>query len=148
MKQHYTVNIAGYALGILSDDSEEYILNLAQKIDEDVRNVVAHSRNATMLEAALLVAMDSLDSKAKACGEFKHQQAQMESQLKEIALLKAQVEQLKAELAVKEFAPKEESTPAGEQLAFDLATGAVAEKTHPTDADKESGTLYGSYLAN
>ncbi len=147
MKQHYTVNIAGYALGILSDDSEEYILNLAQKIDEDVRNVVSHSRNATMLEAALLVAMDSLDSKAKACGEFKHQQAQMESQLKEIALLKAQVEQLKAELAVKEFAPKEEA-PAGEQLAFDLATGAVAEEAQHADAEKESGTLYGSYPAN
>lgn len=70
MKQKFTINLLDMPVSIVSDESEESVKALAQKLNERVKSVMWKSRQVTKTEAALFTALEYLsdleDAKARA----------------------------------------------------------------------------------
>lgn len=57
MKQKISVEIAGVKLSIVTEEGEEYVRKIAEKVDGDVRQMMKSQRNCSLIEAALFMAM-------------------------------------------------------------------------------------------
>lgn len=57
MKQKISVEIAGVKLSILSEEGEEYITKIAEKVDGDIRQIMKSQKGTSLIEAALFMAM-------------------------------------------------------------------------------------------
>lgn len=57
MKQKISVEIAGVKLTIVTEEGEEYVKRIAEKVDADVRQMMRSQRNCSLIEAALFMAM-------------------------------------------------------------------------------------------
>ncbi len=82
MKEKFTVTVAGSKLTILSDESEEYVNELAKVIDKRINDIVLKNKRCTRTDALLLCALDYLDSKVKMSEELielKKKVAELES---------------------------------------------------------------------
>ncbi len=82
MKEKYTVSIAGAKLTIISEESEEYVLELAKIIDRRITETVIANKRCTKIDALTLCALDYLDSKVKLTEEneiLKKKIAELES---------------------------------------------------------------------
>lgn len=65
MKQVYRVTVAGIPLNIVTDEEENYLLSLVDKLSRTVSEIVIKNRNASKTDAAILCALDGLDAKEK-----------------------------------------------------------------------------------
>ena len=57
MKQKISVEIGGVKLNIVTEDGEEYIKQIAKRVDDDISNMRKAQRNCSLIEAALFMAM-------------------------------------------------------------------------------------------
>ena len=64
-KNKVTVKIYGTDYTILTEDSEEYLLELAYELDSDMKRLCQRSTRITATTAAVLSALDYLDKKNK-----------------------------------------------------------------------------------
>lgn len=94
-KQRYTVEISGMELNLLSDESEEYVLELAKIIDQRINSMVMSSKRCSKTEAALVCALDSLDEKVKMQLKYSTIKTQRDEVLRENQLLKKELEEFK-----------------------------------------------------
>ena len=65
MKQKYTVEIAGNNFNLISDESEEYIIELAKILSKKINGMVVSNKRCTKIEAITITALDYLDDKMK-----------------------------------------------------------------------------------
>lgn len=65
MKQKYTVTIAGTELTVISENSEEYVKELAKKLDKEIEATIVGNNKCTKLEAAIVCALDHYDKQLK-----------------------------------------------------------------------------------
>lgn len=70
MKERYEVSIAGTEMVLISEESEEYVKNLAQILDRRVMDMVIVKNRCTKIEALTLCAMDYLDATVKMKAEL------------------------------------------------------------------------------
>lgn len=94
-KNRVTVMVAGQKFTILSDDPENYVLDLAAKIDARITSLTL--RNMTREKAAVLTALDfadDLEKDKKAQTEVKEQ---IKDYIRELSELSAECESLKAQ---------------------------------------------------
>lgn len=70
MKERYEVSIAGTEMVLISEESEEYVKNLAQILDRRVMDMVIVKNRCTKIEALTLCAMDYLDATVKLKAEL------------------------------------------------------------------------------
>jgi len=78
MKERYTIQICGMELNLLSEESEEYVLALAKKIDQQISGMAGGKKHISKTEAALVCALGYLDSKIKTQAELDELKEQVE----------------------------------------------------------------------
>ena len=82
MKERYEVSIAGTEMVLLSEESEDYVKNLAQILDRRVMDMVIVKNRCTKIEALTLCAMDYLDATVKLQAELEELKAKMSAPAK------------------------------------------------------------------
>jgi Cell division protein ZapA. len=95
MKEKYNIIIAGVEMSIVTDDSEEYITELADQIDERVNNMVMSSRKCGKLEAALFCTLDFLDEKTKTDLAMTNLRKQIDGYVRDLEEMKRENDELK-----------------------------------------------------
>jgi Cell division protein ZapA. len=95
MKEKYNVVISGTQLGIVTEETEEYITGLADQVDERVKAMIMSSKKCNKLEAALFCALDYLDEKTKTEETMTNLRKQIKSYEKDIEELKRENDELK-----------------------------------------------------
>ena len=122
-KNRVTVLVAGQKFTIISEDPENYVIDLAAKIDARITSLTL--KNMTREKAAVLTALDFADDLEK----DKQAQAQIKEQIKdyirEISELSAECESLKAQAdKLREEKEKERfEKEALQKIVKDLQTG-------------------------
>lgn len=76
-KKKYDVSIADVEMSIISDEREEFVMRLVEKLDSEVRDILQHSKHSTKVDAALLLALDYSCGKAKAEKRVRNLEAQI-----------------------------------------------------------------------
>ena len=76
-KKKYDVSIADVEMSIISDEREEFVMKLVEKLDSEIRDILAHSKRSTKVDAALLLALDYSCGKAKAEKRCRNLEAQI-----------------------------------------------------------------------
>ena len=95
MKERYTIQISGLELNLLSDESEEYVLQLAKMVDQQINTISQSSRRCSKTEAALVCALEYLDGKIKNQFEAEELREQLEALQRENARLSKALEESK-----------------------------------------------------
>ena len=91
MKQVYRVTVAGLPLNIVTEEEENYLLALVDKLSRTVSEIVIKNRSASKTDAAILCALDGLDAKEK-------MQEKIDTLESENERLRAENERLKGKL--------------------------------------------------
>ena len=76
-KKKYEVTIADVEMSIISDEREEFVMKLVEKLDSEIKDLLLHSKRSTKIDAALLLALDYLCGKAKAEKRVRNLEAQI-----------------------------------------------------------------------
>lgn len=101
------LTIAGSPYVISTTDSEEYVTNLAQKLDADIASVMEENPNLSVTRAAVFCALDYLDEYTKSIGSADNMRSQIKDYLADAAKAKLaadearrEVERLKREVQI------------------------------------------------
>lgn len=99
------LQIAGGNYIISSNDPEEYVRELAERLDKDMKAVLEASPSASVTQAAVLAALGYLDDLSKSTGSVDNMRSQIKNYLEDAARAKMEAEearrivrQLQAEL--------------------------------------------------
>lgn len=92
MKARYTINIADMQMNVLTEEPESSVIELVNTIDRRIREINTRSRHCSKTEAALLCALDY-------CADKFRVQRQMKVLDAQLAVAKAEIADLKAQLA-------------------------------------------------
>ncbi|MCI8590187.1 MAG: cell division protein ZapA [Clostridiales bacterium] len=65
MKQVFRVTVAGLPLNIVTDEEEDYLLSLTDKLSRIINDIVLNNKSASKIDAALLCALDGMDQTHK-----------------------------------------------------------------------------------
>lgn len=106
------LTIAGSPYVISTTDSEEYVTELARRLDSDIAGVMEENPNLSVTRAAVFCALDYLDEYTKSTGSADNMRSQIKDYLADAAKAKLaadearrEVERLKREVqALKEQA--------------------------------------------
>ncbi len=98
MKNVITVNIAGAELRLVGGENEEYTRKVASHVDAKV-NEVLKSGNISLIEAALLSAVNVADEYYKALETAENLRTQLRDYLEDESKLKSELAELKRELS-------------------------------------------------
>lgn len=96
-KKVHKLNIAGEEYRIVSDESAEYMQDLARELDEKMKDILRGSRVSTT-QAAILVALQYADDAAKNSGNADSLRSQLKSYLEDAAQAKSERDFYKREL--------------------------------------------------
>lgn len=92
------LNIAGSSYVINSIDSEAYVLELAQTLDEDMRKILDQSPTASVTAAAVICAMTYLDKLEKSTQGADNMRLQIKQYLEDANKARYEAEKVKLEL--------------------------------------------------
>ena len=70
MKQVFRVTVAGLPLNIVTDEEEEHLLSLTDKLSRVINDIVLNNKSASKIDAALLCALDGMDQTHKLTAEL------------------------------------------------------------------------------
>lgn len=96
-KQVHKLNIAGEEYRIISDESAEYMQDLAKEIDLKMSSILKGSRVSTT-QAAILVALQYADDATKNSGSADNLRSQLKAYLEDAAQAKSERDFYKREL--------------------------------------------------
>ena len=91
------VTIAGAPYAIATTDSEQYILSLAKKLDEDITRLLRDNANLSVTKAAVFCAMDYLDEYRKSAGSAENMRSQIQDYIGDAARAKLAEDKAKVE---------------------------------------------------
>ena len=66
MNNVYAVKIAGRELRLVTDEDENYVLELAERLDKAINEAIVNNCGAGKFDGALLCALDAMDAAIKA----------------------------------------------------------------------------------
>ncbi len=92
------LSIAGSNYVVLTTDSEEYVTGLAQRLDEDIAEIMAQSSTASVTSSAILVALDYLDQLEKNNAGTDNMRSQIKDYLEDAAKAKMEAEDARREV--------------------------------------------------
>lgn len=140
------LEICGSSYIVSTNDTEDYLIGLAEQLDEDMKKIMAEAPNASVASAAVISALGYLDEAAKNAMGADNMRAQIQDYLEDAAKAKMaaegyrrEVERLKRELAYYEkkrpkATPREEDKPAPPTAA--QAVSALRQGTPRTQAEE------------
>lgn len=82
-KVRFTVCGASYV--VATEDSEEYVLDLARRLDEDIQEIMAATPSASVLMAAVVAALGYLDETRKSSRGADNMRSQLQAYLDDAA---------------------------------------------------------------
>ena len=92
------LNVAGSSYVVLTNDSEEYVQSLAERLDQDIAAIMAESATASVTSSAILVALDYLDELEKNNAGADNMRAQIKDYLEDAARAKMAAEDARREV--------------------------------------------------
>ncbi len=105
LKNRVKLKIGGTELVVLSEESEEYVIEIGQEVDRRISSHLTVNPHLSVTTAALLTALDLCDEYRKSTAAQDNLRAQMKNYLEDSARLKIeadeaqrQIEMLKKEL--------------------------------------------------
>lgn len=106
MKERYNVEISDVKLTIVSDEPEDFVLSVVEKINERVNDMISRGRGVSKLDAAFLCALDY-------CAEYQKAERRIRNLEAQISLYDANLKRLREEVAAKSDAPEKVKTALG-----------------------------------
>jgi len=97
-KNRVQVRIGGASYTIVTEDDEEYVENLAEAVDRDIREVCNANPTLSVTQAAVLVALDQADACKKASASSDNLRVQIKDYLEESARARMEVEVARREV--------------------------------------------------
>ncbi len=92
------INVAGTNYVINSMDSEQQVLDLAEKLDSDMRRIMEQSPSASITAASVLCALTYLDKLEKSNSSVDNMRNQLKQYFEESRRARAEAEKVKMEL--------------------------------------------------
>lgn len=92
-----TIHICNYTFTISSDDDQQYMDNIASKVERRVKRLAEDMPSRNMTEVALFVAMDYCDQYMKANGDGSNLRGQIKDYLQESGYARKQLDEAKKE---------------------------------------------------
>lgn len=97
MNEKIKVVVADRPFLLTSSDSEEYVLKVAESVDEQIRQT-AEASHASTLDAAVMCAMNLADNFFKEQGASEHLRQQIKQYADEVNQLKQELSEAKREI--------------------------------------------------
>ena len=92
------LTICGANYVVMSEESEEYIQELAARLDEDMNNLMSNMPSASVTAAAIVTALGYLDELNKAENGADNMRSQIKDYLEDAAKAKLAAEQARREV--------------------------------------------------
>lgn len=92
------LSIAGTNYVVNTTDSEEHVLELAKKIDEDMKDILEKTPSASVTAAAVLCALTYLDKLSKSDSAADNMRVQVKQYLEDANNAREEAENVKIEL--------------------------------------------------
>jgi cell division protein ZapA len=97
-KNRVQVKIGGASYTIVTEDDTEYVENLAEQIDSEIRSICNSNPSLSITQAAVLVALDQADACKKASASSDNLRVQIKDYLEESARARMEVEVARREV--------------------------------------------------
>ncbi len=97
-KNRITLKIYGNTYSILSEDDVEYVEELGEIIDSEMRSINAGAPNLSQTQLAVLVALDQADACKKANSEAVNLRVQIKDYIEDAARAKLEVDVARREI--------------------------------------------------
>lgn len=97
-KNRVEVKIGGATYTIVTEDDPEYVENLAEQVNSEIRSICNANPSLSMTQAAVLVALDQLDACKKASASSDNLRVQIKDYLEESARARMEVEVARREV--------------------------------------------------
>ena len=97
-KNKVQVRIGGASYTIVTEDDPEYVENLAEMINNEIRSICNSNPSLSMTQAAVLVALDQADACKKASASSDNLRVQIKDYLEESARARMEVEVARREV--------------------------------------------------
>lgn len=101
------VMIAGKDYVFQTVEEEQYVVNLAKKLDKGIRDIMSSNESLSLPSACILMAMDVLDEKAKLSAESDNLRFQIKDYIDEATKANAKVDELTKRIETLERENKE-----------------------------------------
>lgn len=98
-KNKVHVKIGGASYTIVTEDDAQYVEDLAEAINEEIRSICSSNPSLSMTQAAVLVALDKADACKKVSASADNLRVQVKDYLEESARAKMEVEVARREVA-------------------------------------------------
>ncbi len=92
------VDIAGGSYTISTTDNEDYVERLAQKVDEDIKQILKENPNVSITRAAVFCALDYLDEYKKSANNADNMRNQIKDYLADAGNAKTAAEEASREV--------------------------------------------------
>ena len=92
------ITICGIDYVIAGNEDEEYVLNLARKLDAELKKIMAQNPRISVMTAAVLAALDHLDESVKAQESTDNMRLQIKDYLDDAAKASIECEEQKREI--------------------------------------------------
>lgn len=97
-KNRVQVKIGGASYTIVTEDDTEYVENLAEAVDNEIRSICNSNPSLSITQAAVLVALDQADACKKASASSDNLRVQIKDYLEESARARMEVEVARREV--------------------------------------------------
>ena len=97
MKERYNIEISDIQLSVVSDEPEDFVNSIVEKINERVNDLIVRNKRCSKLDAALLCALDY-------CGECTKAEKRIRNLEAQISLYDANLKRMREELAASQKA--------------------------------------------
>lgn len=132
------LEICGSSYVISTNDAPEYLIGLAERLDQDMNQIMVDTPNASVTAAAVITALGYLDEAEKSAFGADNMRAQLQDYLEDAAKArmaaeeaKREVEKLRKELSFYEGKEKKQPSKQGAPLSKN-------EKSESKSTEKES----------
>ncbi len=92
------LEICGSSYMVSTNDPEDYLLGLAERLDNDMNQIMLNTPNASVTAAAVMTALAYLDEAEKSAFRADNMRAQIQGYLEDAAKARAQAEETRREL--------------------------------------------------
>ncbi len=97
-KNKVKLKIGGATYSILTEDDENYVLKLGESIDEAINEISTSNPTLSMMQCAILVALDQADACQKATATADNLRSQIKDYLEDSARARMEVDVARREI--------------------------------------------------
>lgn len=97
-KNKVQIKICGATYSIITDDDTEYVENLGEFIDSEMKSVASSNPSLSSIQCAILVALDQADACKKATAAADNLRAQIKDYLEDSARARMEVDVARREV--------------------------------------------------